>query len=116
MTTAGPVLGDWRQVYLVVRREMLVRLRSRVFIGPTIVMVVMVVVGILGYSALGGRTTPLRVGFSGASQAIEQAFSTAATAVGQPVTVSNVADDATGRDEVSAGTLDLLVKIGRAHV
>ncbi len=96
-------------VVLVTRREMLVRLRSRVFIGGTIAMVALVVIGLVGFSLLGGRTTAVRVGFGGGSQALEQTFSASATALRQPVTVSNVADEAAGRAQVSAGALDVLV-------
>ncbi len=88
---------------------MLIRLRSRVFIGGTIAMVALVVIGIVGYALVGGRTTAVRVGFSGGSQALEQAFATSAAALGQPVTVTNVADEAAGRAQVSAGTLDVMV-------
>jgi ABC-2 type transport system permease protein len=109
-STPPPAARDGRPViFLVARRELLVRLRSRVFIGGTGVMVALVVIGIVGFSLLGGQTTAVRVGFSGGSQALEQAFSASATALGQPVTVSNVADEAAGRAQVSAGTLDVLV-------
>ncbi len=96
-------------VVLVARREALVRLRSRVFLGGTVVMVGLVVIGIFGGSILAGRTTPVRVGFSGASQALEQAFNATAATLGQAVTISNVSDDAAGRAQVSGGTLDVLV-------
>ena len=96
-------------VILVTRREMLVRLRSRVFIGGTIAMVALVVIGLVGFSLVGGQTTAVRVGFSGGSQTLEPAFNASATALRQPVTVSNVADEAAGRAQVSAGTLDVLV-------
>ena len=96
-------------VLLVARREILVRLRSRTVIGSTLVMVALVVIGIGLYALVGGRTTALRVGFSGGSQALEQDFSTSLIALGQPVTVSNVADEAAGRSELSGGTLDVLV-------
>ncbi len=96
-------------VVLVARREMRMRLRSRVFVAGTVVMVGLVVIGIVGYSFLSGRTTTARVGFSGGSQALEQAFSASATALGQPVTVSNVADETAGRARVTGGTLDVLV-------
>lgn len=99
----------WPIVFLVARREMLVRLRSRVFLGGTAVMVALVVIGIVGYSLLGGRTTTVRVGFAGGSEALEQEFSASATALGQAITVSDVADEAAGRAQVSAGTLDILV-------
>ena len=43
------------------------------------------------------------------AQSLEQAFSASATALGQSVAVSDVADEATGRAQVSAGQLDVLV-------
>ncbi len=101
--------GALPAVILVARREMLVRLRSRIFIGGTTVMVALVVIGILGYSALSGRTTSLDVGFTVAAQALEQDFSTTAAALGQPVTVTTVTDEAAGKDQITAGTLDVLV-------
>ena len=66
-------------IVLVARREIRMRLRSRVFLGGTIVMTVLVVVGIVAASLLAGKTTPVRVGFSGGSQALERAF----TAIGR---------------------------------
>jgi ABC-2 type transport system permease protein len=94
---------------LVARREILVRLRSRTVVGSTLVMVALVVIGIGLYSLVGGRTTALHVGFSGGSQALELDFSSSLTALGQSVTVSNVADEAAGRSQVSGGSLDVLV-------
>ena len=99
----------WPTVLLVARREALVRLRSRTFIGGTVVMVAIVVVAIFGYSLVGGRTTSLDIGFTTAAAALEQDFSATAASMGQPVTVSTVADEAAGRAQVSAGTLDVLV-------
>ena len=96
-------------VFLVARREILVRLRSRVFTGGTAAMVAFVVVGIVVASLLAGRTTTLDVAFTGGSEALEQDFSASMAALGQSVMVSDVADEAAGRAEVSAGTLDVLV-------
>ncbi len=45
-------------IVLVARREVRMRLRSRVFVGGTIVMAVLVVVGIVAASLLAGKTTP----------------------------------------------------------
>ncbi len=105
-----PTAGAWPIVLLVARREVLTRLRSRVFIGGTVVMVALLAIAIVGYSLVGGRTAAaLRVGFTGGSQALEQDFSTSATALGQPVRVTDVSDEAAGRAQVSAGTLDVLV-------
>jgi len=96
-------------VVLVARREIRMRLRSRVFVGGTIVMAVLVVVGIVAASLLAGKTTPARVGFSGGSQALERSFSTTAAALGANVTVSDVADVTAAEAQVTAGTLDVLV-------
>ena len=104
-----PAVTAWPTVLLVARREALVRLRSRTFIGGTVVMVAIVAVAILGYSLVGGRTTSLDIGFTTAAAALEQDFSATAASMGQPVTVSTVADEAAGRAQVSAGTLDVLV-------
>ncbi len=94
---------------LVARREARMRLRSRVFVGGTIVMTVLVVVGIVAASLLAGKTTPLRVGFNGGSQALEPTFTASATALGANVTLSNVADVSAGKAQITAGTLDVLV-------
>jgi ABC-2 type transport system permease protein len=105
-------LGGTRRLpttVLVARREVRMRLRSRVFVGGTIVMTVLVVVGIVAASLLAGRTTPVRVGFSGGSQALEPTFTASAAALGANVTVSDVTDVAAGEAQVTAGTLDVLV-------
>jgi len=94
---------------LVARREARMRLRSRVFVGGTIVMAVLVVVGIVAASLLAGKTNPVRVGFSGGSQALEHSFTATATALGVPVTVSDIADVTAGQAQITAGTLDVLV-------
>jgi ABC-2 type transport system permease protein len=104
-----PEVTGWPIALLVARREMRVRLRSRVFLGGTAVMVALVVIGIVGYSLLGGRTGSVRVGFTGGSEALGPDFSAAAAVLGQPVTIDTVTDEATGRARVTSGTLDVLV-------
>ncbi len=94
---------------LVARREVRMRLRSRVFVGGTIVMTVLVVVGIVAASLLAGKTNPVRVGFSGGSQALERSFTATAAALDANVTVSDIADVTAGTAQVTAGTLDVLV-------
>jgi ABC-2 type transport system permease protein len=105
-------LGGTRRLpttFLVARREVRMRLRSRVFVGGTIVMAVLVVVGIVAASLLAGKSTPVRVGFSGGSQALERSFTASAAALGANVTVSDIADVDAGKAQVTAGTLDVLV-------
>ncbi len=95
--------------FLVTRREVRKRLSSRVFVGGTIVMSIAVVVGIVAASLLAGKTNPVRVGFSGGSQALEHSFTASATALGAKVTISDIADVDAGRAQVAGGTLDVLV-------
>ena len=105
-------LGGTRRLpttFLVARREVLMRLRSRVFVGGTIVMAALVVVGIIAASLLAGKTNPVRVGFAGGSQALERTFTATAAALGMPVTVSEIVDVTAGKAQVTAGTLDVLV-------
>ncbi len=101
--------GSRPVIFLVARREILIRLRSRVFRLGTVAMVALIVVGIGAATLLIGKTTPVRVGFESASQTLEQAFRASATASGAEVMVSDVTDDTTGRTQVTAGTLDVLV-------
>lgn len=101
--------GHLPTTFLVARREVRLRMRSRVFVGGTIVMSILVVVGVIVASVLDGRTTPLRVGFSGGSQALEARFSATAASLGVVVSVTDVADVAAGKADVTDGTLDVLV-------
>lgn len=94
---------------LVARREVRMRLRSRVFVGGTIVMTALVVIGIVAASLLAGKTNPVRVGFNGGSQALERSFTASAAALGAKVTVSDIADVTAGKARVTGGTLDVLV-------
>jgi ABC-2 type transport system permease protein len=102
-----------RNVFVVARREILVRLRSRVFAIGTIVMVVLVAGGILAaaYLQAGSTSQPAAVGvaFSGGSRALEPSFRSVAAALGQTVTVTDLPDPGTGRAQVRAGSLDMAV-------
>ena len=112
MNAQSPRLGRTRRLpttFLVARREVLMRVRSRVFVGGTIVMAALVVVGIVAASLLTGRTTPVRVGFIGGSQALERSFTASAAALGADVKISDIADVTAGKAQVTAGTLNVLV-------
>ena len=102
-----------RNIYLVARREMLIRLRSRVFIATTVVMVVLVAGSVLVASYLqeGTPSQPaaVNVGFSGGSQALEPSFKSVAAALGETVNVTSLPDAATGKSQVEAGSLDMAV-------
>ena len=106
-----PVGGTRRlpTTFLVARREFRMRLRSRVFIGGTIVMTTLVVIGIVAASLLAGKTSPVRVGFSDGSQALERTFRASAAALGAKGPVSDVSDVTAGEALVTRGQIDVLV-------
>lgn len=110
----GLAVGRWLSVVVIVaQREVVVRVRTRVYAAGSVAMVALVVVGIVLASLVGGSSAsaaiPTRVGFSVGTKALEPTFTTYAAALGEAVTVSDVADPESGRAQVVAGTLDMLV-------
>ena len=96
-------------VFLVARREILMRMRSRTFRIGTIAMIGLIVVGVALASFLASKSAPVRVGFAGGSQALEQTFTTSATALGSKVTVSDITDVDAAKAQVIDAKLDVLV-------
>lgn len=99
-------------IFLVARREIRLRLRSRVFKIGTAAMIGLIAIGILAATALSGRTSasPVdRVAFTITAKALEPVFIASAAAAGTQVTVRDVSDLATGTRLVTAGSLDVLV-------
>ncbi len=98
-------------IYLVARREILLRLRSRAFKIGTVAMIVLIGIGIVLFDALAPNSSPSSssVGFVGPAAALEPVFKAEAAAAGTAVVVTDVADVTAGTAQVDAGTLDVLV-------
>lgn len=99
-----------RIFFLIVRREFISRVRSRFFIVGTVVF--MVLLGgyiVLQALVLNKQTTTVSVGFTSSAQPLVQPLSTAASAEGVKIDVSNVDDVAGGEDQVRSGKLDALI-------
>lgn len=98
-----------RIVLLITRREFITRVRSRIFIAGTIILM-----GLLGgYIVLQAlvfshSATKVTVGFAGAAQALATPLKAAAGADLQ-VQIQNVSAVAKGQDQVRSGDLDALV-------
>ncbi len=101
--------GGRPTIFLIARREIFMRLRSRVFTLGTIGMVALVVVGVIAASLLVGKTTPVRVGFSGGSQALEPTFTASAAALGASMVRQRHRRCHRRESAGDAGTLDVLV-------
>lgn len=101
---------DFRNFYLVARREFVTRVRSRFFQIGTVVLVVL----LAGYIVLQARviskaSSTVNVGFVGATQEFAQPLKTIAGSSSLTVKTHDVADVATGEGQVRSGTLDALV-------
>ena len=104
---------------LVARREITERLQGRLIRVMTVVTVLVVVGAIIVPSLIKGSSRPTRVGLVGSSaQALAPTIERTAAAAKAKVTLSNVADEALARRDVSGGQLDaaLIVEPTAARV
>ncbi len=103
-------LASLRSVYLVARREFVIRVRSRVFRIGTALMVLFLIGSVVlqqGVLNTGGGVTT--VGFTGPTQALAQPLTAAARGSGLDIAIRRVSSDATGRSQLRSGQLDVLV-------
>lgn len=102
-------VGSARTVWLVARRELDTRVRTRSFVIGTLVMVLIVA----GYPALmffiGQSTGTTTVGFTGRAAAVVQPAEKAAESMGETVEGREITDAASGRRQIREGELDALV-------
>jgi ABC-2 type transport system permease protein len=103
-----------RAVWLIARREIVTRARSKAFVISTALMLL----GIAGYivlmNAIGSSVTHATVGFTPATAPLAKQLASAAEAVGVTVTARTVPDRTAGERQVRAGNLDALV-VGTAQ-
>ena len=101
--------GRARMLWLVVQREMSMRLRSRTFRIVTVLMVVFTIVGLLFAQAQAGATKSTKVGFLGSAQSLAAPFAALSASLGDQMVISSVPDITTGLAAINDGTLDVLV-------
>ena len=97
-------------VFLIARRELITRIRSRFYIVGTVVFML----AVAGYIVLqafviGRMTTTVKVGFDSSAQTLAQPLQAAARAEKVKVEITDVASVAAGEADVRAGKLDALV-------
>ena len=101
-----------RAIYLVARRELLERGRSRAFLFSLLLSVAIVLGGIFLPALIGGGSGTSRLGVVGlASPGLTEALQGTATALGQKVSIEQVGDLATGENRVRDGSLDAVLVI-----
>ncbi|MFL5650417.1 MAG: ABC transporter permease [Chloroflexota bacterium] len=105
-------MSRWRAIYLVARREILERGRSRAFLISLALTVVFLLAGIFLPKLIGGEDQAHRLGVVGTPPAGFEANLTAtATAADIKVNVEPVPDVATGEARLQDGTLDGLLVV-----
>ncbi|MDR7301470.1 ABC transporter permease [Haloactinomyces albus] len=101
--------GSARTVWLVARRELDTRVRTRSFVLGTLVMILL----IAAYPALmffiGQNASATTVGFTGRAAAVIQPTEITAESMGESVEGREITDVADGKQQVRAGELDALV-------
>ncbi len=102
-------LSGRRAVWLVMKRELNTRLRTRSFVVGTVVLLVLLL-GYVGFqTSLAGSADKSTVGLTGQATGIAQQLQVAAAQSGRHIDTVTVTDPAEGRQKVENGDLDALV-------
>ncbi|SIR74392.1 ABC transporter permease [Williamsia sterculiae] len=97
----GPSLGAARAVGLVARREISTRARTRSFLIVTGLLLVVIVGGIIIWSAVSGGDKATKIGVVGGGPTLSQTLTDTAKATGTDIQLVPIADANTARDKVS---------------
>ncbi|HWE87989.1 MAG TPA: ABC transporter permease [Pseudonocardiaceae bacterium] len=98
-----------RTVWLITRRELRTRLRSRAFAVGTVVLIVVLVAFLLVQGYVGQRVGHIKVGLTGQATGVQQVLQQEGAQLGITLDTSTVPSVAAGTGAVQAGTLDVLV-------
>jgi ABC-2 type transport system permease protein len=99
-----------RTFYLIARREFITRVRSRIFlIGTVLLMLLLAGYIVLQAVVLNRSTATVKIGFTGAATALARPLQAAAGAQGTKIDASNVNSVSAGQAQVRSGDLDALV-------
>ena len=101
--------GPVRTIYLIARRELRAKVRTKAFAVSTVVSIVVIGLLALMQSTLFSDSDKSVVGLSGQAIAVADELTAAAQRVGQEVQTKEITDPDTGRDLVASGDLDALV-------
>jgi ABC-2 type transport system permease protein len=102
-------LSARRAVWLVLKRELNTRLRTRSFVVGTAVLLVLLLGYVFFQTALAGSSNKSTVGLTGQAIGIARQLQTEAALSGREITTIVVTDPAEGRKKVEDGDFDALV-------
>ena len=99
-------MNTWGAIRLVAGREISTKLRSKAYLISTLVLVIAFVAFAVVMKLVGGSSSATTVGLTPPNSALAAPLEVSARALGETVETRQVPDDATARDDVSAGSLD----------
>jgi len=100
---------------LIARREITERLQGRVTRVMTVATALLVVAAVTIPDLINGTSTPTRIGLVGSSaQSLAPQLTRTASAANVKVTLTNLADDASARAELTGGRLDVALTLSRS--
>jgi ABC-2 type transport system permease protein len=109
-------LSGRRAVWLVLKRELNTRLRTRSFVVGTAVLLVLLLGYVVFQTALAGSADRSTVGLTGQAIGIARQLQTEAALAGREVTTVVVTDPVEGRQKVENGDIDALVSGSAAQL
>jgi ABC-2 type transport system permease protein len=109
-------LSGRRAVWLVMKRELNTRLRTRSFVVGTGVLLVLLLGYVLFQTSLAGSSDKSTVGLTGQATGIARQLQTEAALSGREITTVVVTDPAEGREKVENGDFDALVSGSAAQL
>ncbi|ARE35640.1 ABC transporter permease [Rhodococcus sp. BH4] len=105
-------LSGGRAIGLVARREFMTQISKKSFVISNVIILVAIIGGIIAFSLFsGGDEDKSKIGLVG-NQSLSATMVSIGDTLGNPVTVTEVSDDVTARDQVKDGDLDVAVIAG----
>lgn len=105
-------LSGGRAIGLVARREFMTQISKKSFVISNVIILVAIIGGIIAFSLFsGGDEDKSKIGLVG-NQSLSATMVSIGDTLGNPVTVTEVSDDGTARDQVKDGDLDVAVIAG----
>lgn len=99
-----------RIVFLVARRELITRARTKSFLISNAVTLVLILAGIIVASALGGGSASrVRLGLVGSAASLSSPLTATGASSGNPINSSLLPDEASARAKLASGALDVAV-------
>lgn len=109
-------VSSWRAVWLIARRELNTRLRTRSFVIGTAALLVVLMGYVLLQATLISSEDTSKIGLTGQTAGIAQQLQTAGEQLGEKIETVAVADPAQGRSQVENGDLDALLSGNAAEL